>query len=253
MTFADPAAGPARWSPARWILIVLLLAAVHVAVVRGFARWPRIPAPGSDRRTSVRLEPSDADRSWFGDPRQFSGQDPAGFSGAAARGFPPPDYGLSEWTGRPRWLGADATSTRLGSLPPPPPPPSAAPLKPPPVQVSGEGPAPRLLPTTTVVSPRGALAERAIHAPGAPSPPQGAEVLAPTVIDVGLHPDGTVVLARVVESSGSPEADQRALAWSRSARFSATGVPVSDSTAISPHQVIWGQLAFLWRVEPAAH
>jgi len=239
------------WSSARWVALVLLLAAAQTAVVLWFTRWPRLEPEGPDVGGQVRWEPGNPEDGRMGDPRQFSGVDPAGFSGAAARAFPPPGYALAEWNGRPRWLGAAPSSIRLGVAPAPVPPSSTPALRLPAVMISGELRAPRLLPAHTVVSPRGALAHRGLQPREVPVAPPGVEVLGTSVIEVGVHPDGEVVLARVTESSGNPEADLRALAWSREARFLGTDSAASDSRAISVSDLAWGQLAFLWRVEPS--
>ncbi len=240
------------WSRTRWVVVFLVLLALHSGLLRGLARWPRLHAvPGAGRSTS-RLDissPAAGLRDPLGsDPRQFAGRDPRGFSGAADRALPPPEYTLAEWPGRPRWLGAENQPERVGSAAPPAAPAPVRPWRAPPVLLSREPAAPLLLATNTLVFPRGDLAGRAIQAPAPPRTLPGSEVLSPTVVEVGVSPVGDVVIARVTGVSGNPEADRIAFAWAQGVRFPDL-VPDAEND-IQIGRLTWGELAFVWRVQP---
>lgn len=244
---AEPA-----WPRRRWLAVFAVFAGLQLGVLTGLIRWPRLPDPPTDA-SEARLEISSFSdpRTALvsGDPRQFAAPDPAGFSGAAARSFPPPEYTLSEWPGRPRWLSAEGQPDRAGALRPALVPPPLQPVHAPPAGILGERMAPLLLSTNTLVEARGALAGRAIRGRTPPPVLPGTDVLSPTVVEVAAAPSGDVVIARVTGTSGNPDADQRALMWTQTARFPA----VSDKSAadVLPGSLTWGELAFLWRVQPA--
>lgn len=242
-----------RWSRARWTVVVLLLAAVQAGMVLGLTRWPRLADPTSTGDRSSRLDILDQGVLPRGlmeeDPRQFARPDPQGFSGAAARAMPPPDYTLAEWPGRPRWLGAEAQPNRQGTAPPPAPPPEVRSRAVPPVALSHDTRAPLLLPTNTVVYPRGDLAGHTLQATAPPLVLPGIEVLSPTVVEVGVAPSGHVVVARVTGLSGNPEADQLAFTWAQGVRFPDLARGADDE--VQPGPLTWGELAIVWRVQPS--
>lgn len=243
-----------RWSRTRSLVVFVLLLVLQAGVVLGLARWPRLGQPPVDGWDSSRLEISGAGHlqanSLEADPRQFAGPDPRGFSGAALRVLPPPEYTLADLPGRPRWLGAEAQSSRLGAVPPPVPPPTLRPLEAPPASPSGELNAPLLLPTNTVVYPRGALARRTWKAAAPPQVLPGTEVLTPTSIEVGVSPIGEVVVARVRVSSGNSAADRLALAWAQGIRFDELTPGADNEVRIG--QLTWGDLVVIWRVQPTS-
>jgi hypothetical protein len=244
--------GEPCWSRTRSFVVFALLLILQVGVVLGLARWPRLASPPVDGGYSSRLEITGGGdlpaTSLEADPRQFAGPDVRGFSGAALRVLPPPEYTLAELPGRPRWLGADPHSSRLGSAPPPAPPPTLRPLEALPAAPSGEPGAPLLLPTNTVVYPRGALARRAWRAVAPPQVLPGTEVLNPTTVEVGVSPVGEVVVARVRGSSGNPAADRLALAWAQGVRFDDLTPGAENEVHIG--RLTWGDLAVIWRVQP---
>ncbi|MCW5560148.1 MAG: hypothetical protein KIT22_20205, partial [Verrucomicrobiae bacterium] len=85
------------WSWTRRSVVVLLVATAQAATVLWFTRWPRLEQEAADLQGQVRLEPVDRGDLWIGDPRQFSGVDPAGFSGAAGGGGAPPPKEGGGW------------------------------------------------------------------------------------------------------------------------------------------------------------
>ncbi|MBL9172358.1 MAG: hypothetical protein JNL10_02385 [Verrucomicrobiales bacterium] len=244
--------GEPAWPRRRWLAVFAVFAGLQGALLTGLIRWPRLPDPpplASHARLEISAYPNPEAALMSGDPRQFAAPDPEGFSGSAARSFPPPEYTLSEWPGRPRWLSAEGQPSRVGDPRPAPVPPSLRAVLAPPVAILGETPAPVLLPTHTQVEPRGALAGRGVRGRTPPPVLAGTDVLNPTVIEVAATPSGEVLIARVTGASGNPEADQRALVWTQTARFPAMSDP--SSTSVLPDALTWGELAFLWRVQPA--
>lgn len=241
-----------RWSRTRSCVVFVVLLVLQTAAVIGLARWPRLAQPPNDGGYLSRLEISSEGSlpsvSLEADPRQFAGPDPRGFSGSARRVLPPPEYLLAELPGRPRWLGADPHSTRLGAAPPPVPPPALRPLEAPPAASSVEARAPLLLPTHTVVHARGALARRAWKTVPPPLVLPGTEVLNPTTVEVGVSPVGDVVVARVRVSSGNSAADRLALVWAQGIRFDDLS-PDAENEVHMGH-LTWGDLVVIWRVQP---
>lgn len=253
-TNADPREIP--WPRSRWMVVIAIFTALQAGTLLWLAQWPTLPTPVRASPGRMVLDTSrtgqDPVRGLEADPRLFAHVDPQGFSGAASHAFPLPDYRLAEWPGRPRWLGADAGASRLGVPPPPPATTLLRPLRLPPVGIRGEPRAPRVLPTQTVVVPRGLLAGRALHPETPPQLVPGTEVLSPSTVEVGVAPGGEVLVARVTGSSGSPDADQLALAWAQRARFAADAAWDPEDLESGPGPLVWGDLAFVWRIEPPA-
>lgn len=244
-------AGEPTWPRRRWLAVFGVFAALQLGILTGLIRWPRLPDPppaGNVARLEISSYSDPLTVLLSGDPRQFAAPDPAGFSGAAARSFPPPEYTLSEWPGRPRWLSAEGQPDRAGALRPAPVPPALPAVFAPPAGILGERMAPLLLSTNTLVESRGALAGKSVRGRTPPPVLPGTDVLNPTVIEVATAPSGDVVIARVTGSSGNPEADQRALVWTQTARFPAVSEP--SPADVLPETLTWGELAFLWRVQP---
>ena len=184
---AEPA-----WPRRRWLAVFAVFAGLQLGSSRDSSVGPWLPDPPTDA-SEARLEISS-----FSDPRTalVSGihvssppRTLRGFSGAAARSFPPPEYTLSEWPGRPVGCPRKGQPDRAGALRP-----ALVPRRCSRSTPSGGNPgermAPLLLSTNTLVEARGALAGRAIRGRTPPPVLPGTDVLSPTVVEVAAAPSG---------------------------------------------------------------
>ncbi len=247
---------PAGWTPVRRTVVSLVLAGVLAGGVAGLTRWPELPSPQPPGPARLHLH-LDLGRdgtmaSSFllaADPTQFALSDPHGFSGAAERALPRGDYELAEFTEPPTWLAVDPLARRAGRVPllAAPPSPSRSGSVP---ALEGEPPAPALLPATSQATVRGGLADRPLAAVLDVPIWASAEPLSATVVEIGVTPEGDVLLARAVVPCGMKAADDAAVALARTARFAPNGeTPRTGSLATT--ELAWGELVFQWRVRAA--
>jgi len=239
-----------NWSRGRWWGTILLVAGVQVAVVyllgdRGEMVPRRAgsasaftllshPPPGGAVGDLVQLE----------DPTLFALADARGFSGRAwlvPQSLTPPD---SAWREPESWLtqsvaelgGALDEMGKRNRLR---------------YRTFDERPSPGL---SRVTAPPLPLPERStvqavaggrrlLALPGVPSITH-ADVLADTIVQIGITPEGFAFSSVVLNSSGSMAADNLALEAARLARFA----PLSSR---DPLAVSWGVLTFRWHTLPA--
>ena len=245
----------AGWSRARWAVVVAWLVIGQVLVAWWVTRWPKLAPPIADGNSLFQLEFPGLGRGaaavdpLMEDPRQFAFADPQGFSGTASRALPTVEYPLAEWPVQSHWLGAAPQPGRLGAAPAGKALPAPWPNLPTPSLLASAATAPLLVATNSTVIPRGTLAGRPLLNASPPPVLSGLEVLGPTVVEVGVTAAGEVLISRVTRTSGNPVADQLALAWARSAHFSGNEVEVVGRT-VETDPLTWGELAFVWRVEP---
>lgn len=243
----NPATASGEWGAARWLSTVLGLTVLLGGSVKLLTRWPMLPPAREIPHPAYLFNPGVAGgvqgSEWLPDPMGFALADPDGFSGAAARLRPGQSYALAEFRANPEWLRMDRSGRRLGEsvpLPPIQPRPDRLPVPAIPLSLR---PAP-LVPTNTVVTADPSLAGRSLREMVAVVPPSG-EVLPAAVVEVAVNPWGQVVVARLVDSSGSPAADRLALSAARSARFDAlSGRLKSEGSVFTELQ--WGRLTFNW-------
>ncbi len=245
---------PPGWTPTRRAVVSLIFAGVLAGGVAGLTRWPELPSPQLPGHARLHLDmgrggsmgasfPLDAD------PTQFALSDPHGFSGAAERALPRGDYELAEFTEPPTWLVVDAVARRAGQVPPLPAP-QAPSRSDAPLALEGEPPAPPLLPETSQAVVRGGLADRPLAAALDVPSWASAEPLSATVVEIGVTPEGDVLLARAVVPCGMKAADDAAVALARTARFAPKGkTPRTGSLATA--ELAWGELVFQWRARAA--
>ena len=245
---------PPGWTPTRRAVVSLVLAGVLAGGVAGLTRWPELPSPQppGSARLHLDLGRDGAMASSFfleADPTQFALSDPHGFSGAAERALPRGDYELAEFTEPPTWLAVDPVARRAGRVPElaAPPAPSRSEAVP---ALEGEPPAPALLPSTSQATVRGGLADRPLTAALDVPSWVSAEPLSATVVEIGVTPEGDVLLARAVVPCGMKAADDAAVALARTARFAPKGeTPRTGDLATT--ELAWGELVFQWRVRAA--
>jgi len=248
-----PASMPLAWSRGRWWGLVLLVTVAQVAAISWLSERKILVSRRPDSPTTFHLiadaPPDSAIAQWLNleDPTLFALPDPRGFSGPAWMTAPTPSHQSRDWTEPQRWLsmplaelGATlAECVRTNAVGP---------------RLLPDKPAPRL--SQVVLSPvplraksafriEGDLAGRELLTPLEVPSIAHTDILASTVLEVGVSPSGLVFSAVVLGGSGSKTADQTALDLARTVRFkplARTG-PSSgrDRTALT-----WGRIIFQW-------
>ena len=241
------------WSPTRWAVVSVLFAAVLVGGARGLTRWPSLSSPTPPGLPQLQLalgqaKPFSAIDPLVPDPTLFALDDPHGFSGSAARALPRAGYEVAEFIEPPTWLAMDAAAKRAGQAPPLTALPSRRRTDVLPA-VAGEPAAPGLLAENPLVTVRGGLADRPLIEPLKLPVWAAAEVLPATVVEIGVNPDGEVLLVRLVVPSGFKPADAAAVALARTVRFTAKGESPRGSS-LGAADLAWGELVFPWRTRP---
>jgi hypothetical protein len=189
------------------------------------------------------------------DPTLFALPHAPGFSGTAWKLTPRVGYVAADWSEPLRWL--ELPAEKLGS--------SFRQLLteiPPPLALT-EKTAPRLaalefaadffpLPTQTALRFEGELAGRELLLPVPLQSWSVADVLAASEVRVLVDAAGNVVSALLLAGCGLAEADERAVALTRAARFVPLAAGDSARRAISPASVTAGKMIFQWHtVAPA--
>lgn len=237
---------PSAWSPVRRWLLILLVFLAHLGLISALTdRRPLELRPAA--RAPV-LQPAPADSEWLAlnDPTLFALPQRRGFAGTAWLQTRPPETSPFRWSEPLRLLPLPvttlgATFTRFMQTnhfpalvfetkqPPEFEPPATDPLD-----------TPTPMPSRLRVA--GALAQRGLINPPGLASYRAAELLTNTVAQVLVRPDGLVFSATLLTSSGSKEADQRALEIARAARFEPLRSPASA--------LMSGELIFAWHTEP---
>ncbi len=234
------------WPLSRWLLLILLVLAVHVALIFIFgARKPITPLAVTN---VPRLALAAGSSEWLllNDPTLFALPNVEGFAGPAWLEPPHVQFTQPEWTESPRWLELPAgelgavfrqfmETNRFATL--------QFELKPPPRFTVPLVPLEPAFAESSTLRLEGDLARRPLLTPmKLPSWPY-ADVIASSKVQVLVNAAGGVVSAVLLPSAHSGEvrdadADQRALELARAARFA----PASELTL--------GKLIFNWRTVP---
>jgi hypothetical protein len=197
----------------------------------------------------VDLPPDSAVAEWLKieDPALFALPDPNAFSGLAWMTAPAPRHQSVDWTEPPSWLTlsveelgrAFAEFVRTNVVGP-----RVLADKPAP-QPDKMAVAPLPLPAGSSLRLEGDLANRELVAPvELPSIPH-TEIMTDTVIQVLVSPSGVPFSPVPLGSSGSPEADRRALELVNSIRFK----PLTSGNSASRRgqaEFTWGKIIFQW-------
>ena len=242
MTTADSA----RWSPARWLAVIVAVFAAQVGAVFLMSATPDLtpPALGPSPKfaLSLRTVPGAAG---VAEPAAFAMANRNDFSKSAWLTRPPAEHQLSDWTENAGWwtyptnrltrdfqsMVKSAAITR----------PAARELPPQPIRAP-ETDDTELALLNSSVKPDALLAARGLMAPILAPEIETNDVLPPTRVQVALNQDGLVLSALVVAASGNTQADATALRLAATAQFA----PARPKG--SPTQV--GELAFNWITVP---
>ncbi|MEW6156230.1 MAG: energy transducer TonB [Verrucomicrobiota bacterium] len=244
---------PVHWAPRRWWAAVLLVFAVQIGFIFFASERLRAPVPREQAKSRIALAGemgaagADGLSAWS-DPTLFALVRPRGFSGPVWLNRPPIAYEPPHWTEPPKLLSAASMPTSLDRLV---------------AETSMQSASlfeslPSNLETPRVKNDRRRL-ESAIRSrnlpafavqPTVPVWP-GSEILTNSVVRVMVNAAGYVFSTVLVTSSGSREADQKALEIARQARFEPAEPSGSAPVAGSPEQFQFGHLVFEWlTVEP---
>lgn len=206
------AVAPGGWSSAKVVWFAVVCTVVQAVVVLRLARVPRtVPGGIADPPQSLwAWDAAGAGMALAGgfarhpDPFGDDPKDP--FQAVARSAVPRTSYRFAEWTAPPQWL------TNPLAMPVVPAVPGAVRGR---DSLEGRPPVPRLpaAPLTagrTTVAAETGLAARAWEKPPEIGPWEGVESPGDTRVELMVNPQGWVVLARVVESSGVRGADELA-------------------------------------------
>jgi hypothetical protein len=242
---ARPRTG-SSWPLSRWLLLILLVLAAHLALIFIFgARKPIAPMAVTNVPRLV-LAVGSSEWLLLNDPTLFALPNVEGFAGPAWLEPPHVEFHQPEWTETPRWLQLPAgelgavfsqfmETNRFATL--------QLELKPPPRFTVPLVPLEPEFAESSTLRLEGDLARRPLLTPmKLPSWPY-ADVIASSRVQVLVNAAGEVVSAVLLPSANSGEvrdadADQRALELARAARFA----PASGLTL--------GKLIFNWCTVP---
>ena len=245
----EPGAWPLR---RRWTWIGVVFAAQIGLIFWLSDKQPIHSRPAAPEPTLRILGDKTAPWLELANPALFALPNPRGFSGLAWRMRSRPAAPLTDWTEPPRWLELplgfqpvemelDAQTNRLEPL-------SSA-VRPMPwlalPELPPQGPARR----RSTLRIGGPIAGRTLLVPLQLESQTHQDLLTNSVVQVLLNADGLPVSTLLLSSSGSPEADQRALDLARQARFARVGVEGPDRAASSVQGLAWGRMIFEWKTE----
>jgi len=248
-----PLLQPLPWSPGRWWGAFFLVMVAQVGLIFCLSdRRPIVPRQ-SDSSSSFGLvadgPPGSAAAELLAvnDPTLLALPHPRGFSGAAWMQVPPRHYQSQDWSEPQRWLtlqvsdlgAASAEFVRTNPAGP-----RLLADKPPPRRSAvAVAPVPVLANSTFRIE--GDLAGRDLLTSLEVPSFAHTDILSNTVVQVCVGPLGFTFSTVVISSSGSRNADQRALELAKSARFRPEPAATSSS-APGSNALTCGRILFQW-------
>lgn len=227
--------------------LIFLLQAFLLFRFSKFPASPPLPPPNPLRMELPRptaFSQSLADEFPGADPTYLALPGRDAFSRMAERTIPRAEYKPNEYKEDAVWMKA-APEIRLPQIPAP----QAPHLPIPPVRLTGERTASRLLPAASWIETR--MPGRKLAAPLFPPSWTTTDVLRPTVVEVSVTAFGEVISARLVESNGLAVADEAAMELARRARFEA--LPSGTTLAGDRGDIVgWEWLVFHWHTRSPA-
>jgi hypothetical protein len=236
-----------KWRPARsWGVIILVFAAQLGLILWLGNRFPVTPAPQQPAPVIRTVGPDLSEELALVDPTLFALPHAHGFSGLAWLNIPARAPLFYTWTNLPRWpdlplepsgasLHQFVASNHVDPMATTALPASELALPhPPPMQV---------LPETSSLLLANDLASRRLLTPCALPSITSSNLLTNTVVRLIVDALGRPVSCILLAHSGSAEADDQALTFSRSMRFAPSEeTNAADSTA----GLTWGEAIFTW-------
>lgn len=247
-----------RWSRRHWAYAIASVAVVQVLLIYLLAQPEQRPPERPIFRTAIQLaaDEESAHRIMglpgLDDPTLLALPSLEGFSGAAWLSFPTLDYKPAEWSEPEHWLPLDTQSlagafvqfVATNEVAPP-----LIADKPLPSPARYEPNFPNeMVPTNSIVHLDGALAGRELTSRIDLPSWAASDILSNTVVQSAVDAEGSTFSALLLSSSGSTNADRRALSEVMNARFR----PVRDRAGLSglTLALTWGQWTFHWHTLP---
>jgi len=248
LEFGKPEPRGAGWPFSRWLMLIALVFALHVALLFAFGSRKEVVSRAVNNAPALKLVGGSGELLALNDPTLFALPRPGDFVTAMwsqAPGVEPPSF---RWTEPPRWLplSADNLMSAFNRFMQTNPVAAFAVQLKPPVRLSTLArPIEPVLAQVSTMRVEGDLTQRRLLTPmDLPSWPYP-DVIAPSKVQLLVDEAGNVVSAVLLPSDNSLEAlshydaaDQRALELARAARF-----------APAPRLTI-GRMIFTWRTVP---
>ncbi len=239
------------WSRRQMGLIIAGLMLAQTGIIFWLDRGA-IPARGVTAAGLTESLPLGPEGVWAEDPALLALAHPEGFSGRVWAHLPPPEYPVTEWNERARWL--DPSVDRLGealrgyvqtnglrSL-------EVARRPDPQLEHPEIYPMLELTPTQSTLRIEGSLANRPLlAAPLLTAWPATNTVLAATEVQIVVDPGGRVLTVTPLTPSGSKDADNAALSLARELRFTAAPGATGGGEPAPVGRLDWGRLIFQWQ------
>jgi hypothetical protein len=245
---------PRPWAWRRWSGLVAFIFVVQLGLIFWLgSRTPISPRPSTTALT-LRLDGQiPAELQALNDPTLFTLAHPEGFAGQMWWKIPGREFRPFEWSAPTNQfpLAVD----RLGSISnrlfegsefpalPLPALPEASPTLP-------NVPALTVVADQSVLLLEDGLAQRRLLTPLEPKPCTNADILANSVVRVGVDDGGRPVSVTLLSGSGSPTADKSALDQAWAARFEPLRRdPIAPALKPTSH-LTWGKMIFRWHTVP---
>lgn len=240
---AEPNPPGEGWSRNRWLTILTLVFAAHIALICMFGEWKPVVPRAVTNAPALGLADDADELLALNDPTLFALPHQRDFVTAAWLKLHDPKPPSFRWTEPPRWLALSAASlgatfhrlmqTNVFAG-------SPLDFKPPLTLSTPVPPLAPMLPQQSTLRIEGELAQRQLPTAISLTNWPLADVLPPSVVQVLVNPAGNVVSSVVLTPSGYDEADQRAAAIARTLRFK----PAASVTL--------GRIIFHWHTVPPA-
>lgn len=249
LELAGPKPQGEGWSRSKWLAVVVIIFAAHVAFIFAFGEKKQTAPRPAANVPSLKLADNSNELLALDDPTLFALPHLEEFAGSAWLEPPPIGFRRLNWTEQPRWLGLSAenlgatfsrfmqTNFFAGHTLDFKPSPKLS--EPPPVETE--------IAQNSTLQVKGELAQRRlINETNLPSLPYN-DVIAPNVVQVLVDVAGDVVSAVLLPSENSLDADGRADISDTNALQIARAVRFAPSS-----QLTFGELIFNWHTVPLA-
>ena len=242
------------WGRRRWWGVVALIFIVQLGVIF----WLGSATPIRQRRPAAALTlhlagQGSTELQALNDPTLFTLPHLQGFSGLVGRSMPRPEFRPFEWSAPTNRLPLTIDPlgtlfTRLVETS------EFHPLRLP-AQIEAAPTLPDLPPLSvsadqSVLQLEDNLAQRHLLAPLQLRSFTNTDILASSVVQVGVDAGGRAVSVTLLSSSGSPEADQLALNQAWTARFEPLSRSPAETVLKPTAHLSWGRMIFRWHTVP---
>jgi hypothetical protein len=242
------------WAGRRWWGVVALIFIVQLAAIFWLgSRTPIYPRPPTAAASLSLAGPAPTELQAFNDPTLFILPNPEGFSGAVWRSTPGPEFRPFEWSAPANHfpLAIERLGPVLNQL--------FQANEFPALQLTAQiEAAPTLphVPPLSVVADQAVLqledglAQRRLLTPLALKSQPNLDILANSVVRMGVDAGGRPVSVTLLSRSGSAVADQYALDQAWAARFEPLSTNSAETLLNPTAPLSWGRMIFRWHTVP---